>query len=140
MPVKNRHRFFYSTITGKPMSTQQELREVYVEKEPWWITATKQLGLPTVLLVLLGIGIYNASVWLGSNVLRPLTERQIEFINQVDVSVKKITTIVEEHQKNNGLIARELEAINNGIEKLNVSSNENGKKLEKIEASLNHNN
>lgn len=107
-----------------------------MEKEPWWITAVKQLGLPTVLLVLLGVGIYNASIWLGENVLKPLTERQIEFINQVDKSVQKITTIVEEHQKNNGVIARELEGISIGIRSLNDKSDKQNKTLETIEHQL----
>lgn len=117
-----------------------ETKQVYIEKEPWWVVATKQLGLPTVLLILVGIGIYNSSTWLGSNVLKPLTERQIEFINQVEKSVERITYIVEEHQKNNGVIARELESLNSGIDKLNNASDKQNKTLEAIEQKLNDSN
>jgi hypothetical protein len=119
------------------MSVEMETKQIFIEKEPWWISGIKQLGLPTILLILIGLGAYNSSVWLGQNVLKPLTERQVEFINQVEKSVQKITVIVEDHQKNNSLIARELEKINSGIEKLNISSTDNGKKLEKIETNLN---
>lgn len=118
------------------MSVEMETKQIFIEKEPWWISAVKQLGLPTILLMLVGFGVYNSSVWLGQNILKPLTERQVEFINQVEKSVQKITIIVEDHQKNNSLIARELEKINSGIEKLNTSSTDNGKKLEKIDANL----
>lgn len=118
------------------MSTTQETRQVLIEKEPWWIAAVKQLGLPTILLMLIGFGTYNASVWLGQNVLKPLTERQIEFINQVDKSVEKITIIIEDHQKNNGLIARELEAINNGIKSLNEKSDRQNTSLDSIKHEL----
>jgi hypothetical protein len=118
------------------MSIEVETRQVYVEKEPWWITTIKQLGLPTVLLILLGIGAYNGSVWLGENVIQPLTARQIQFINQVDESVQKITVIVEEHQKNNGKIANELEGISIGIKSLNEKSDKQNKTLETIEHQL----
>lgn len=118
------------------MSITQETRQVLIEKEPWWISAVKQLGLPTMLLILIGLGAYNASVWLGENVLKPLTERQIEFISQVDKSVQKITLIIEDHQKNNGLIARELEAINNGIKSLNEKSDRQNTSLDSIKNEL----
>ena len=137
MPVKNRHRFFcFFSMSGEKMSVEMETKQIFIEKEPWWISAVKQLGLPTILLMLVGFGVYNSSVWLGQNILKPLTERQVEFINQVEKSVQKITIIVEDHQKNNSLIAKELEKINSGIEKLNISSTDNGKKLEKIDANL----
>jgi len=122
------------------MSVEMETKQVFIEKEPWWVVATKQLGLPTVLLILVGIGIYNSSTWLGSNILKPLTERQIEFINQVEKSVERITYIVEEHQKNNGVIARELESLNSGIDKLNNASDKQNKTLEAIEQKLNNGN
>lgn len=122
------------------MSVEMETKQVFIEKEPWWVVATKQLGLPTVLLILVGIGIYNSSTWLGSNILKPLTERQIEFINQVEKSVERITYIVEEHQKNNGVIARELESLNSGMNKLNNASEKQNKTLEAIEQKLNNGN
>lgn len=122
------------------MVEQKEILPVLVEKEPWWMNVIKQLGLPTVLLLLLMYGAWQAAIWFGQTILVPLTERQMTFINQVDESVQKITTIVEEHQKNNGLIARELEAINTGIKGLNDETKNNGERLEAIEKVLNKGN
>jgi hypothetical protein len=125
---------------GLTMSIEAETRQVYIEKEPWWVSGIKQLGLPTILLILLGFGAYNAAAWLGENVIKPLTERQIEFINQVDKSVEKITNIIEEHQKNNGVIAKELDNLNNGMMKLNETTDRNNQTLESIKNNLKNNN
>ena len=122
------------------MTEQKDVMQVLIEKEPWWMTVTKQLGLPTVLLLIMVYGVYQAAMWFGTTILVPLTERQMTFINQVDESVQKITTIVEDHQKNNGLIARELEAINAGIKTMNQETKSNGERLQAIEKVLNKGN
>ncbi len=122
------------------MTEQKDVMQVLIEKEPWWMTVTKQLGLPTVLLLIMVYGVYQSAIWFGTTILVPLTERQLTFINQVDESVQKITTIVEDHQKNNGLIARELEAINAGIKTMNQETKSNGERLEAIEKVLNKGN
>ena len=122
------------------MTEQKDVMQVLIEKEPWWMTVTKQLGLPTVLLLVMVYGVYQSAIWFGTTILVPLTERQMTFINQVDESVQKITTIVEDHQKNNGLIARELEAINAGIKTMNQETKSNGERLEAIEKVLNKGN
>jgi hypothetical protein len=122
------------------VTEQKDATQVLIEKEPWWMTVTKQLGLPTVLLLIMVYGVYQSAIWFGTTILVPLTERQMAFINQVDESVQKITTIVEEHQKNNGLIARELEAINAGIKTMNQETKSNGERLEAIEKVLNKGN
>lgn len=120
-------------MSSSPISDPQ----IYVQKEPWWVFTVKQLGLPTVLLLVLVYGVYQSATWFGANILIPLTERQLVFINQVDESVKRITQIVEEHQKNNGLIARELESINEGIQATNEGIKTNNMRLESIEKVLN---
>jgi hypothetical protein len=122
------------------VTEQKDVMQVLIEKEPWWMTVTKQLGLPTVLLLIMVYGVYQSAIWFGTTILVPLTERQLTFINQVDESVQKITTIVEDHQKNNGLIARELEAINAGIKTMNQETKSNGERLEAIEKVLNKGN
>ena len=122
------------------MTEQKDVMQVLIEKEPWWMTVTKQLGLPTGLLLVMVYGVYQSAIWFGTTILVPLTERQMTFINQVDESVQKITTIVEDHQKNNGLIARELEAINAGIKTMNQETKSNGERLQAIEKVLNKGN
>lgn len=114
-----------------------EKREILVRDEPWWMVTIKQLGLPTLLLLVLVYGAWEGATWFGTNILIPLTERQIIFINQVDESVKKITEIVEKHQENNGMIARELDSINTGIQQMNEGTKQNGQRLEAIEKVLN---
>jgi len=121
-----------------PMTNDKtELAQIVVEKEPWWMNVIKQLGLPTLLLLVMVYGVYQGAIWFGTNILVPLTERQIVFINQVDESVKKITEIIEEHQQNNGLIARELNSLNEGVQQMNLETKANGERLKSIEILLN---
>lgn len=115
---------------------EEPQKEIFVRDEPWWMVTIKQLGLPTLLLLVLVYGAWEAASWFGSNILIPLTERQIIFINQVDESVKKITEIVERHQENAGLMARELDAINTGINNMTQETKTNGQRLEAIEKVL----
>lgn len=111
--------------------------KVFLQREHWGIALVKQLGLPTALLMIMIYGVYQGATWFGAKVLIPLTDRQMEFIDQVDQSVQKITTIIEEHQKNNGMISRELEGINAGIKSLNAQTERNGERLQAIETTLN---
>lgn len=118
------------------MSTDQPQTQLVLQKEPWWMGAIKQLGVPTALLIALGVGGYRASAWVGENVVKPLTDRQIKFIDSVDENVQKISVIVEEHQKNNVKIADELGSIDNGVRSLNETTKMNGQRLEAIEGKL----
>jgi hypothetical protein len=127
-------------MLGNMPHEQVEPQSILVEKEPWWMNVIKQLGLPTLLLLVLVYGAWEGAAWFGTNILIPLTERQIIFINQVDESVKKITEIVEKHQQNNGMIAQELDSINNGIQQMNEGTKANGQRLEAIEKVLNKGN
>jgi len=111
--------------------------KVFLQREHWGISLVKQLGLPTALLLIMIYGIYQSATWFGAKVMIPLTDRQLEFIDQVDKSVQRVATVVEEHQKNNVLIAQQLEGINAGIRSLNSQTERNGERLQAIETTLN---
>lgn len=111
--------------------------KVFLQREHWGLSLVKQLGLPTALLLIMIYGIYQSATWFGAKVMIPLTDRQLEFIDQVDKSVQRVATVVEEHQKNNVLIAQQLEGINAGIRSLNSQTERNGERLQAIETTLN---
>ena len=57
--------------------------------DPRVIDAVKNIGIPTVILGMLMLGIYRASTWSGENVLKPLVAQQIEFMKDVSLASKK---------------------------------------------------
>jgi len=121
----------------KPEITKVREENVFIQKEPWWVGVIKQLGLPTLLLMLAIFGAYESTIWFGREVVIPLSDRQIKFIDQVEQNVTKITSIVEEHQRNAVTIANELQTLNDGITELNTKTKQNGDRLQAIEAVLN---
>lgn len=64
--------------------------------DPRVIDAIKNIGIPTVILGMLMIGIYRASTWSGENVLRPLVKQQIEFMQDVAAASKKNSETLEQ--------------------------------------------
>lgn len=131
---------FSNPLAFTPEVRSVSTENVFIQKEPWWVQVIKQLGLPTLLLLLGIFGAYQAASWFGREVIVPLSDRQIKFIDQVEDSVQKITAIIEEHQRNAAVIAKELDTLNKGISDLNEKTKQNGDKLQSIEEVLNKGN
>lgn len=64
--------------------------------DPKVIDAVKNIGIPTVILGMLMLGIYRASTWSGENVLKPLVAQQIEFMKDVSLASKKNSETLEQ--------------------------------------------
>ena len=69
-------------------------------KGPWWAYVLNRQGLATV-LVLFGVfggsfGLWKTGTWIGSNVLIPLTNRQIKLMDALDESVSTQTKVLDE--------------------------------------------
>ena len=119
------------------MSDDPTQQYIIKTSDPWWIESLKQLGLPTMLVMLFCVGGYQAALWYATNVALPESRRQLEFIDKVEASVSRMSDAIAGYTSNSGKIASELEAINRGIVDLNDTTESNGKKLDKIEVKLN---
>ena len=65
-----------------------------------FITIAKDFGIPIALLVFLCFAIWKVLVWLGNEVVKPLTERHIKFIDKVEKSIidqaKNVETVTSQ--------------------------------------------
>lgn len=64
--------------------------------DPRVIDAVKNIGIPTVILGMLMLGIYRASTWSGEHVLKPLVTQQILFMEEVAAASKKNSETLEQ--------------------------------------------
>lgn len=62
-----------------------------------WILVAEKIGLPGFIIILLLFGLWKSLAWAGSNILIPITERHIYFLekleknfNQIDSAIQKI--------------------------------------------------
>jgi hypothetical protein len=60
-----------------------------------WFTTLEKIGLPGFILVLLLIGLWKSFVWASSNILLPLTERHISFLDKLEKNFDQIDTAIQ---------------------------------------------
>ena len=54
-----------------------------VERD-WRYVLVNKLGVPTLLLCLIGIGLYRASDWAGENIITPIVAKQIQVLSKIE--------------------------------------------------------
>lgn len=64
----------------------------------------KSLGVPTALSIAIVFSIWRAMGWLADNILKPLTDRQLKFMDDLEASCQKRSVAIE-------AVARAVEAI-----------------------------
>lgn len=64
----------------------------------------KSFGVPTALSVAIVISIWRAMSWFATNILKPLTDRQLKFMDDLENSYQKQSVAIE-------AVARAVEAI-----------------------------
>lgn len=60
-----------------------------------WITAAKDLGLPSVVIAGMGYAIWTAGTWFGREVLIPLRNRHFDFLASLEQTNKVIADGVQ---------------------------------------------
>lgn len=57
-----------------------------------WVTILDKLGLPVAALVGLSYGIFHTLKWFGNNIVMPLHQRHLLFLDRLENSIDKICT------------------------------------------------
>ncbi|CAB4160939.1 hypothetical protein UFOVP731_23 [uncultured Caudovirales phage] len=89
-----------------------------------FIQAARDLGIPVAALIAIGIGLWRIIEWLGKEVIIPLKDRHLAFLDSLSITLATLadtqTNMVSAQQD----IMREMEAISrvletkrNGVEK-----------------------
>jgi|LakMenEpi13Sep09_1017268.scaffolds.fasta_scaffold02007_5 hypothetical protein len=53
-----------------------------------WIVIAEKIGIPTFILMSFAIASYKVIIWLGENILIPVTTKHIEFLDNIEKSLK----------------------------------------------------
>lgn len=56
----------------------------------FWLRIFERLGLPVAILCFLGYGGWVGARWLGTEIIVPMFNRQMEFIDKVETSVDEV--------------------------------------------------
>jgi hypothetical protein len=70
-------------------------KKAKMDKQPWWMETAKQLGMPTVFLLLLLWMVYEGGKWTGNNVIAPIAKKQIEFIEKASVMTDQMSRTID---------------------------------------------
>jgi hypothetical protein len=60
-----------------------------------WITTLEKIGLPGFILIILLMGLWKSLAWAGSNILLPLTEKHIFFLDKLEKNFDQIDTAIQ---------------------------------------------
>jgi len=55
-----------------------------------WLTIIDRLGLPVVALIAIGYGIHNSARWLGNDILMPIHQRHLIFLDRLEAGISRI--------------------------------------------------
>ena len=66
------------------------------EKTDWRIKAIKELGLPVCLLAVMIAGLWYGGSWTGNQIVLPLFNRQIQFIDSTDSAMRDMVSIARQ--------------------------------------------
>jgi len=67
-----------------------------------WLNLIDKLGLPVVALVAIGYALYNSCKWIGTNILLPIHNRHLIFLERLELGIEKIVDV--QHNQNSQLI------------------------------------
>ena len=67
-----------------------------------WLNLVEKLGLPVVALFAIGYSLYNSCRWIGTNILLPIHNRHLIFLDRLETGIEKIVDV--QHNQNSQLI------------------------------------
>ena len=67
-----------------------------------WLNLVEKLGLPVVALFAIGYSLYSSCRWIGTNILLPIHNRHLVFLDRLETGIEKIVDV--QHNQNSQLI------------------------------------
>jgi hypothetical protein len=99
------------------MSTLMKEAEVLeLKEEPWQIKLAKQLGLPTMFLLILLYFIYQAGTWIAHSIAMPLFEKQTKFIDEATSMMSDMSDTLNQNQATNLRTQTDVDALRSALE------------------------
>lgn len=81
------------------------------DKVPWWIKVFRELGLPVAIICVMGYGGWKATAWFGTNIAMPMYQKQSQFIDDVQASVKEMSIAIQSGERSRDEMAGHLSAM-----------------------------
>ncbi len=94
-----------------------------------FLNLAQNLGVAVACLVALGLAVWRALVFIGINILKPLTERHIAFLDRLQEVIEKQTQVVDRLVSDHKSITDQLDGV---VAKLDQIVNEVGEVKELI--------
>jgi hypothetical protein len=60
-----------------------------------WISIAEKIGLPGLIIIFLILGLWKAFAWAGSNILLPVTEKHINFLEKLEKNFDQIDSAIQ---------------------------------------------
>ena len=70
--------------------SKADLKKVDAVANYDWLTIIDRLGLPVVALITIGYGLHNSARWLGNNILMPIHQRHLIFLDRLEAGISRI--------------------------------------------------
>lgn len=90
-----------------------------------WINAAGTLGIPAVILFASGVALWRAGRWCGTDVIKPVANRHLAFLDALDVAINKIASTSSQ-------ISDSLSATTSAIKTTHDKLDNHGRKLDEI--------
>jgi hypothetical protein len=71
-----------------------------------WVDGIKQLGFPVFIIVAGGFGLWRAMQWGAVNVIKPLVDRHIKFLDRLESFMSDTGTAMQKLSDNQESLAR----------------------------------
>lgn len=52
-----------------------------------WVSVATNLGIPAVCLLALGAGVWKVMTWLGQNIVKPVADRHVKFLDDLSTAI-----------------------------------------------------
>lgn len=90
-----------------------------------WTNAAGTLGIPAVILMASGLAFWKACRWLASDVIKPIANRHLSFLDALDIAISRVTSMSSQ-------ISETLSAQTTAIKSTNEKLDNHGKKIDEI--------
>lgn len=81
----------------------QKQTELEMQHLPLWVKAVVSLGLPTALLIWVGVEIRSAASWVGVEILTPIAKSHVATLEQLTLAYKSLSSsqegLLESHKR-----------------------------------------
>ena len=76
-----------------------------------WLQIGQSFGVPVLLLVFIGLGLWRAGMWMATTVIKPIMERHLRFLDTLERTIVGQENILDDLAKNQERLTEDIHAI-----------------------------